>query len=399
MTAEAAAGPDRVPSPGAPEVLLETKAGGTRILFSPIDRLAELADPARTVVVTDAFVRRHVPPAFPAGRIVEVPRGEEAKSLACLQSVYERFLEIGVGRDWTVLGVGGGSVSDLAGFAASTWHRGVDIGFVPTTVLAMVDASVGGKNGINLGVYKNLVGAFRLPRFVLVDPAFLSTLPARETASGLVEAVKHAVIDGPDHIALLERTIPPRPAGAAFAMPRDPAALTEVLARSVRLKARVVAADFLESGERRKLNLGHTVGHAVEAVTGLPHGECVSVGLACALGLAARRGGSTEDAGRILDLLDRLGAPGSLEGARSACIAARAAGTNGRSGSSGPGDPAALEACLDAAAFREAVARALSADKKRAGDLVLFALPRALGSVVIETIELSEIENYVREAP
>jgi 3-dehydroquinate synthase len=371
-------------SPGAgPEVLLSTEAGDSRIVFASLVVLPGLADPARTVVVTDCLVRRYVPPEYPPERIVEVPRGEAAKSLPCLEFVYRRFLELGLGRDGTVLAVGGGSVSDLAGFAASTWMRGVDFGFAPTTVLSMVDASVGGKNGIDFGGLKNLVGSFRLPRFVLVDPSVLSTLPAREAAAGLVEAVKHAVIEGPEHLDLLESAIPAEPAGAAFRLPSDPAILAEVLSRSIRLKARIVAEDFRESGVRRKLNLGHTVGHAVEAVTGLPHGECVAAGLACALGLAARRGGSGNGARRVLDLLGRLGVPRSLEEARLAALA----------------DAGSTAALADPAAFREAVAGVLGTDKKRAGGSVLFALPRTPGSVEIVPIELAELEKFVREAP
>ena len=415
-------------APGSgPEIFLTTEAGSSRILFAPTARLADLADPGRTVVVTDGVVRRCVSSAYPAGRIVEVPRGEAAKNLACLEAVYRRFLELRVGRDWTVLALGGGSVSDLAGFAASTWLRGVDFGFAPTTVLAMVDASVGGKNGIDFGGYKNLVGSFRLPRFVLIDPAVLKTLPARQAASGLVEAVKHAVIEGSEHLNLLAASIPIRPAGIPFSLPSDPAVLAEILERSIRLKARIVAADFRESGDRRKLNLGHTAGHAVEAVTGLPHGECVAAGLAFALGLAVRRGGSEETTRRILDLLSRLGVPRSLEEARLAALGERAwrdrrvgsgtvysgteperasvSGGADSAAASGPaygqlradlGDPGVLE---DPEAFRKAVARALGTDKKRDGGTVLFALPRDPGSVEIVPIELAELEAYVQEAP
>lgn len=410
MTPKDASGVGSESAGAGPEILLSTEAGDSRILFSPADRLPGLADPDRTVVVTDPQVRRYVPSAYPGDRIVEVPRGEAAKSLSCLESVYRRFLELGLGRDGTVLAVGGGSVSDLAGFAASTWMRGVDFGFVPTTVLSMVDASVGGKNGIDFGGRKNLVGSFRLPRFVLVDPSVLATLPARQAAGGLVEAVKHAVIEGPGHLALLETFLPVRAQGAPFALPGDSALLAEVLERSIRLKARIVAADFRESGDRRKLNLGHTIGHAVEAVTGLTHGECVASGLACALGLAARRGSSGEGVGRILDLLGRLGVPRSLEEARLAALADAAAAPDGSgkalsSGGARPEPPdglggsGALAVLSNPTVFREAVAGALSADKKRAGSAVLFALPRAPGSVEIEPIEQAEIEDYVREAP
>jgi len=355
---------------------IEVRASGhvSRVLFGPMERLTELADKARTVILTDPIVRRYAPSAFPPERIVEVPRGEAAKSLACVESVYKRFLKLEVGRDWTILGIGGGSVSDLAGFAASTWLRGVDFAFAPTTVLAMVDASVGGKNGVDFQGFKNLGGTFNLPRFVLADLSVLASLPDADVAAGLVESVKHAVIEGPEHFARLERAIPPRRAGEAYRAPKDPRALVEVVRSSVELKARLASADIRETGERRKLNLGHTIGHAVETVTALPHGVCVAVGLACALRLAARSGGSEADVERVMNLLDRLGMPRSLEEARAAVG-------------------------MESAEFRGAVARALSADKKRVGENVLFALSRAIGSVDIEPLELTEIEVFVREAP
>lgn len=359
---------------GGEEILIDSALGRSRVLFGPLFHLADLADPGRSVIVTDAAVRRYVPPEFPPERVVEVPRGEAAKSLAGLEALFARFLDLELGRDGIVVGLGGGCVSDLAGFAASTWLRGVDFGFAPTTVLAMVDASVGGKNGIDFRNRKNLVGTFRQPRFVLMDPGVLASLPSGEIASGLAEAVKHAVIEGPEHFALLEQAIPPRPAGEPYRSPEDPRVLSAVIRSSVRLKARIVSADIRESGERRKLNLGHTIGHAVETATGLPHGACVAVGLVCALDLAGRRGGSETDARRIRGLLDRLGLPLSLEEARSA-------------------------AGLDADVFRETMVRALRADKKRAGGKVLFALPRALGSVDVEPVDLAEIEDFVREAP
>ncbi len=355
-------------------VTVRTPEGDSTILFDSRERLGDLADPGRAVVVTEPAVLRYVPWSFPPERIVLVPSGEAAKSLACAESVYGRLLELKAGRDWTVLGVGGGSVSDLAGFVASTWMRGVDFGFVPTTVLSMVDASVGGKNGVDFRGFKNLVGTFRQPRFVLVDPACLASLSAADVASGLVEAVKHGVIEGPDHFRLLEEAIPPRREGEPWRPPEDPRAFTEAIRRSVELKARIVSEDPRESGPRRVLNLGHTVGHAVEAATGLPHGASVAAGLACSLGIAGRRGGSGEDAARVLDLLGRLGMPRSLEEARATAGA--------------PED-----------GFREALAGALAVDKKRAGERVLFALPRALGRVEMESLSLSEIEEYVREAP
>ena len=355
------------------EIEVRTADGFSRVLFGSLARLPEFVDLKRTAILTDRVVRRYIPPEFPEGNIVEVPRGEEAKSLSCAQAVYERFLDMGVGRDWTILGVGGGSVSDLAGFVASTWLRGVEFCVAPTTVLSMVDASVGGKNGVDFRGFKNLIGTFRQPRFVLVDLDVLGSLPAGDVAAGLVEAVKHAIIEGPEHFCLLERAIPRRASGELYRAPGNPQALSEVVRRSIGLKARIVSGDARETGPRRTLNLGHTIGHAVEAVTGLPHGVCVAVGLACSLRLATRRGGSEADARRVLSLLDRLGMPRTLEEAREASGVAPDT-------------------------FRESVVAALSVDKKRVGERVLFALPRALGAVDVEPIDLREIEDFVREA-
>ncbi|MBU0927804.1 MAG: 3-dehydroquinate synthase, partial [Spirochaetes bacterium] len=188
-------------------MLVKGERSSSTIRFAPIAALEGLVDTGRTVFVADELTAGFVRRLAGDDRIAVVPRGEAAKCLASLDGLYERFLELGVGRDWTAVGVGGGSVSDLAGFAASTWMRGLDFGFVPTTLLAMVDASVGGKNGIDYRGYKNLVGCFSQPRFVLVDPALLSGLPGYDLACGLAEAIKHGVIEGDGHLTALERAV------------------------------------------------------------------------------------------------------------------------------------------------------------------------------------------------
>jgi 3-dehydroquinate synthase len=362
--------------------------------------LQALAAPERTIIVADSLTRGFIPSAFSSCPVALVPRGEAAKTLAGLESLYSAFLDAGVDRDWTVVAIGGGSVSDLAGFAASTWLRGIDFGFVPTTLLAMVDASIGGKNGVDFGGYKNLVGTINRPRFILCDTAVLDGLPMEALSSGLAEMVKHAVIDSPGHFAALEAVCAP-------GLPR-PASLTELVRRSAELKTGIAGADEREKGQRMKLNLGHTIGHAVESLTGLPHGHCVAVGTVAAFRLAARidamYSGAKEpitgntgggDAGRVQRLLSAIGLPVSLEQARLAA---------GEAAGSGPGMPnqsgTALSTALnDPAAFREAVIGALKADKKKRGQAILFALPLAIGRVEIQRVEMDEVAACIREAP
>lgn len=345
--------------------------GHSTIRFAAAAGLSSLADPERTVVVADELTAGLVPGGFPRGRVALVPRGEAAKSLESLDALFGRFLELEVGRDWTVVGLGGGSVSDLAGFAASTWMRGLDFGFVPTTLLAMVDASVGGKNGLDFRGRKNLVGCFSQPRFVLIDPAMLAGLPEYDLGCGFVEAVKHGVLEGDGHLSALERAV-------ARSGKIDRGALGPLVRRSVAFKAAIATEDERETGRRRTLNLGHTMGHGVEAVTGLAHGASVAAGLGAALALAVERGGSRTDADRVLALLARLGLPTGIEAARRASAETRD---------------------MSPAAFRDAVACAMASDKKRVGADVLFAMPMAIGDVRMEPVALDALQDFVRRAP
>jgi 3-dehydroquinate synthase len=189
------------------EIAIQGREGRpSRIAFGPLAGIGEEADLGRTIIVTDRLIRRIHGTSFPACPVVEVERGEAAKSLASLEALYGSFLDLGLARDGLALAIGGGSVSDLAGFAASTWLRGLDFGFVPTTLLAMVDASVGGKNGVDFRGFKNMVGCFRQPLFVRMDVGLLATLPDIEFASGMAEVVKHAVIAGGAYFELVEET-------------------------------------------------------------------------------------------------------------------------------------------------------------------------------------------------
>ncbi len=355
---------------------------------SPSPGLEALAEPGRSFIVADELTIGFLPEAFSSCPRAIVPRGEAAKSLASLERLYEAFLEAGLGRDGTVIGLGGGSVSDLAGFAASTWMRGVDFGFAPTTLLAMVDAAQGGKNGLDFGGRKNLIGCFSRPRFVLVDTASLATLPPYDLACGLAEALKHGIIEGEEHFSLIESKV-------LGGLPLEPAGLEAIVKASIGFKGRVVAEDPYERGPRMLLNLGHSIGHGVEAVSGLAHGAAVAVGLLAAFGLAAslaRSGGDgaaalgiERTALRVRAALKALGLPLTLEDARLTAAAEAAA----HAGSAAPSP----------AAFREAVIEAITADKKRRGAAILFALPKGIGNVIIEPVGLEELSGYVREAP
>jgi 3-dehydroquinate synthase len=355
-------------------------AGGSvsRIAFGSLAGIGASLDPAKAVIVTDAEIRRLHGSAFPSCPVLLVERGEAAKSLASLEALYSGFLELGLGRDSSVLAIGGGAISDLAGFAASTWLRGVDFGFAPTTLLAMVDASVGGKNGVDFRGVKNLIGSFSQPRFVRMDVTLLSTLNDLEFASGMAEVVKHAVLAGGDYFELVEEIAIK---AAASARRPGPDALERIVAGSVEVKAGVVSRDERESGERRKLNLGHSVGHGIEAATGLPHGHCVAAGLGTACRLALRMGAlSAVDCDRITRLIEACGLPSTI----------RAAATLAPAGAVPAGDGREL---------RSAICAAIPADKKRVGADILMAIPKSIGSVAIEAVPLAELQSFVMEAP
>jgi 3-dehydroquinate synthase len=239
-----------------------------------------------------------------SAKFVEMPDGERHKKLATVEQLAEKLNSLGADRNAVVVAFGGGVVGDVAGLAASLYMRGIDVVQLPTTVLAQVDASIGGKTGVNLRAGKNLVGTFHQPRVVLIDPALLSSLPDREFRAGLYESLKCGVIGDPELFRQFEDH-------KDKILKRDDEVVVRVIADSVRLKADVVAADEREGGMRRALNFGHTIGHALEAETGyrkLLHGEAVAWGMVAATNIALAIGkvGSVT-AGRIADAVLGLG--------------------------------------------------------------------------------------------
>lgn len=258
-------------------------------------RLRELGVGSRAVVVSDASIMRlHgsvvVKSLESAGFVVtvlEVPEGETAKTLRVAERCWEHLLKAGVDRTSTVLALGGGAIGDLAGFVAASYMRGVNFVQLPTTVLAQVDASIGGKTAIDHPKAKNLIGAFHQPRLVLVDPAVVQSLPDREFRSGLAEIVKHGIVLDADYLADVERSAP-------MLLTRNLDALARIIGGSCRLKAGIIERDPEEKGELRyALNAGHTIGHALEAATGFgrwTHGEAVALGLVAEAHLAESLG-------------------------------------------------------------------------------------------------------------
>lgn len=281
--------------------------GAKVALFSDAGILARLGGPVRGSLAAAGF----------DVTVVELPAGEAAKSVEVASRGWDALLAAGLDRGSTVVALGGGAVGDLAGFVAATYMRGVNFVQLPTTLLAQVDASIGGKTAIDHPRAKNLVGAFHQPRLVLVDPVTLTTLPEREFRSGLAEVVKHGIVLDADYFGDLEKC-------REALLARDIETLTRVVAGSCRLKANVVERDEQEAELRAVLNYGHTIGHAVEAVTGYArwtHGEAVSLGIAAEARLAERLGvASRGTADRQIELLRAVGLPVRDSGAAPSAV-------------------------------------------------------------------------------
>lgn len=237
-------------------------------------------------------------------QVITIPDGEPSKRLATIETMAEKLVRLGADRKAVIIALGGGVVGDVSGLVASVYMRGVEFVQIPTTVLAQVDASIGGKTGVNLVAGKNLIGTFYHPRIVLIDPNVLKTLPDREFRAGLYEALKCGIIGNVELFLRFEQK-------RAQILKRDPVELEWLIAQSVKLKAEVVSADEHEGGLRRVLNLGHTIGHALEAETGyrkLLHGEAVAWGMVAAAKIALGVGRTDSvTAGRITDAVLGLG--------------------------------------------------------------------------------------------
>lgn len=316
--------------------------------------LPRLLPQKRVIVVSDTNIDRHYHSLIEPYDHVLIGLGEASKTLRTLDVIYRRFIELGVDRSCFVLAVGGGIVTDVAGFAASTFMRGLEFGFISTSLLGQVDASVGGKNGVNVDGYKNMVGTFTQPRFVVCDVNLLRTLSAREFRTGLAEIIKAGVIGDATLFEMLEQ--------ADFStLQRDSDTLREIVYRAIKVKADIVERDERESGDRRLLNLGHTLAHAIEKSSSkFNHGEAVAVGLAMIADVAAKQGLlAVEDKERILNLLQRAGF--------------------------------ALEPPVEVRTLLKAVKR----DKKAEGDSIHVVFPLGVGNCCVEKMPIEEFKAMV----
>ena len=295
---------------------------GTGLIDRAGDLIAPLLKRKRTVIVTDSIVGEHhgerlsvsLETAGVAVDMIVLPPGEQTKSFEGLADLSDQLLALGLERGDMVVAFGGGVIGDLTGFAASIYKRGIDFIQIPTTLLAQVDSSVGGKTAIDTPRGKNLIGAFHQPRLVLADLDVLATLPSREMACGYAEVIKYGLLGDFAFFEWLE-------AHVGSVLERDTAALIHAVGRSVEMKAEIVAEDEKEAGRRALLNLGHTFGHAIEAEMGfgdaLKHGEAVGVGMAQAFRFSARQGlCSSQDAVRAEAAIKAAGLPTRMSDVR-----------------------------------------------------------------------------------
>jgi 3-dehydroquinate synthase len=329
--------------------------GSTIRVGEKLQNLGNYIPSKNVVIITDVNVKHFYQNKFPPHPVITIQTGEKIKTLDTVRNIYGKLVEFGVDRSTVIVGIGGGIVCDITGFVASTILRGVKFGFVSTTLLSQVDASVGGKNGVNFQGYKNMIGAFNQPEFVICDLNLLSTLPEKEILCGMAEIVKHAAIEDGDLFQYLEKQY-------QKALALDSAVIERLVYDSVVIKSTIVNRDEKEKGERRKLNFGHTFGHAIEKTTGVRHGEAVSAGMVMASELSVKKGYlQARIARRIKALLGNLKLPTLI-----------------------PAD-------------KKTVCDALQKDKKRKGDRIYFVFLENLGKSFVDQISIKELEDIIND--
>ena len=314
---------------------------------SGMSQLKEVVDTKNSIILTDENVFTAHAKRFKNWNTIVLKPGEEFKVQGTVDSVIEQLIEMGADRQTTLIGVGGGVITDLTGYIASIYMRGISFGFIPTTLLALVDASIGGKNGIDVGVYKNMVGSIKQPSFILQDLQILSSLPEQEWQNGFAEIIKHACIKDAAMFRSLELN------DLAFYM-KHKKEISSLIRRNVLIKTRVVIQDEFEKGDRKLLNFGHTLGHALENQYELSHGQAISIGMTYASDLSGKVNGfkSTK---RIPGVLQQYGLP--------------------------------TYAQFD----KEMVINVLKMDKKKENNAINFILLEKIGKAVIEKISIDQL--------
>jgi 3-dehydroquinate synthase len=327
-------------------------SGSTDFYFAGgISHLKEIVDQKAAVIITDSIVFAAHQKRFKNWNTIVLKAGEQYKVQPTVDTVIEQLIEIGVDRKWTLVGVGGGVITDLTGYIASVFLRGIRFGFIPTTLLALVDASIGGKNGIDVGLYKNMVGTIRQPSFILHDLIFLNTLPEKEWRNGFAEIIKHACIKDAAMFKELER----KDLNYYRQKKKEACALIQ---RNALIKTKVVQGDEFESGDRKLLNFGHTLGHAIENQYDLMHGEAVAIGMSFAARLSEQLL-KFKNAERIENILTQYGLPSG------------------------------------ATYHKDKVFAVLKGDKKKEKDFIHFILLERIGKGTIRPIPLDDLYEYL----
>ncbi|TWI83870.1 3-dehydroquinate synthase [Lacibacter cauensis] len=271
-----------------------------------MEQLSAIADSHSTVLITDENVFAAHPAKFNGWKTIVMKAGEAHKIQATVDDVIRQLIELGADRKSTLVGVGGGVVTDMVGYIAAVYMRGIACGFIPTTILAMVDASIGGKNGIDVGVYKNMVGTIRQPSFLLYDVSLLESLPLKEWENGFAEVIKHAAIKDAAMFDELEQH-------SIVYYQSNKEALQQLIERNCLIKTKVVQEDEFEKADRKLLNLGHTLGHAIENKYLLMHGHAVTIGMIAAAKISETINNfSSAETQRLTRLIEQYGLTSSF---------------------------------------------------------------------------------------
>jgi 3-dehydroquinate synthase len=332
------------------QIRLQTQTGGTDIIVGEnlSGRLAAISPVP--ILLVDENVMRHHYALFDPYPVISVPSGEEHKQMASVMDLYRALVHMEADRSSFLVGVGGGVTTDMAGFIASTYLRGIPFGFISTTLLGQVDASIGGKNGVDLDGYKNMIGTIRQPSFIWCDLSLLHTLERREYVAGIAEVIKYGAIRDARFLLYLKENLP-------GLLDLDPVVLEKVVTTSAALKVEVVQKDEREADLRRILNFGHTFGHAIERALKVLHGEAVATGMVMAARLSHALGYiSSGDADLIQELVEAAGLPGTLK------------------------------------AEPEIIFENIRKDKKKQGDAIHVVLLEGLGNAHIKSIPLGDLK-------
>ena len=330
-----------------------SSASTTFYFDTSFDLLEDLTGTVKTVIITDENVFRTNQRKFKGWNTIVLKPGEEYKVQRTVDSIIEQLIAFGVDRKSFLVGVGGGVITDLTGYVAGIYLRGVKFGFVPTSVLAMVDAAIGGKNGIDVGVYKNMVGVIRQPEFLLYDYSFLKSLPKAEWINGFAEVIKHACIKDASMFKLLERS-------KLIDFQKDKNLLDRIIQKNALLKSRVVQEDEFETGNRKLLNFGHTFGHAIENTYALPHGHAVAIGMvvACLISESYKQFRQTNS---VVTVIRKYGLPAYHS--------------------------------FDAAK----VLAVMGSDKKKVNDLINYVMLEKIGKAVVTPVSMDEISGLIAQ--